>query len=83
MKNAFESVRPRGATTAPAARPPKVTPGQALTVRRPAGPQRVLDARGRLGAPLAPRTHGSVVVENAARGQASADRRAAIKKGGL
>lgn len=78
--NAFLSVRPRGVDkptvatiTHRAGRPPALLPGSHV---------RVLDRNGRLAAPLAPRV-GSTAVEGRAAGQASADRRRAILKGGL
>lgn len=81
-QNAFESVRPRGVDAPPSAAPPrKNRPGKAISLVK--GPQRVLDARGRFGAPLAPRTRGGLVIENAEQGQQSADRRAALVRGGV
>jgi hypothetical protein len=44
---------------------------------------RVLDRKGCLNAPLAPRAFGSISIENQAQSQASTDRRKAILKGGL
>ena len=78
--NAFQSVRPRGEDK-PSAVPARPHKGPEPTVLK-GSYVRVLDRNGRLSAPLAPRI-GTLAVEGQKAGQASADRRAALTKGGL
>lgn len=78
--NAFESVRPRGPDLDIPATCPRRTNRSAAPVE--GNVQRALDAKGRPTVSIAPRVLGSITLENRERGQASADRRAAISKGG-
>lgn len=79
--NAFQIVRPRGVDM------PSAVPVPANVGRQPmklAGSlPRVLDRKGCLNAPLAPRVYGSISVEGRAAGEASVLKRQAIVKGGL
>lgn len=79
--NAFQMVRPRGAD-APSAVPGRTTPGRAPSML-PGSTPRVLDRKGCLNAPLAPRVYGSISVEGRAAGEASQLKRQALVKGGL
>lgn len=79
--NAFQMVRPRGVDM------PSAVPVPANVGRQPmrlAGSMpRVLDRKGCLNAPLAPRAYGSISVEGREAGEASQLRRQAIVRGGL
>ena len=81
VKNGFELARPRGVDR------PSAVPVAANVGRQPmklAGSlPRVLDRKGCLNAPLAPRVYGSISIEGSAAGAASAAKRAAIVRGGL
>ena len=79
MHNAFTSVRPRGADTAPAKVPkkPKKAP---VPITYSKQPVKVLNARGFFQAPLNPNA-ASIVIEGREAGQASADKRRAITRG--
>ena len=81
VKNGFELARPRGVDR------PSAVPVAANVGRQPmklAGSlPRVLDRKGCLNAPLAPRTYGSISVEGRVAGEASQLKRQAIVKGGL
>ncbi|MBV7454330.1 hypothetical protein KW843_07595 [Acidovorax sp. sif1233] len=79
--NAFQSVRPRGVDM-PSAVPVVAKAGQ-VPAKLPGSLPRVLDRKGCLNAPLAPRVYGSISVEGRDAGQASADKRSALLKGGL
>lgn len=81
VMNAFEAVRPRGAD-APSAAPRPHNVGRAPNLL-PGSLPRVLDRNGKVNAPLAPRSHGSIVIENREASAASAARRRALVKGGL
>ena len=79
VKNAFESVKPRG----PDLDIPAVPPRKTNTSRAPMdGPIRALDRNGHPTVALPPRVLGSITIENREQGQASRDRRAAISKAG-
>ena len=81
VKNGFELARPRGVDR------PSAVPVAANVGRQPmklAGSlPRVLDRKGCLNAPLAPRVYGSISVEGRVAGAASVLKRQAIVKGGL
>ncbi len=79
--NAFQSVRPRGVDM-PSAVPVLAKAGQA-PAKLPGSLPRVLDRKGCLNAPLAPRVYGSISVEGRVAGEASVLKRQAIVKGGL
>lgn len=81
VQNAFQMVRPRGAD-APSAVPVPVKVGR-QPMKLAGSMPRVLDRKGCLNAPLAPRAYGSISVEGREAGQASADKRSALLKGGL
>ena len=77
--NAFLSVRPRGPDLdIPATGLRKTNHSRAPME----GPMRALDRNGRATVCIAPRVLGAITIENRVQGQASADRRAAISKGG-
>ncbi|GKS83244.1 hypothetical protein AVMA1855_03850 [Acidovorax sp. SUPP1855] len=78
--NAFQAVRPRGVDL-PSAAPIKPNRGREPGLLK-GSHVRVMDRNGRRSAPLAPRT-GTLTVEGQKAGQASADRRAALVRGGL
>ena len=78
MHNAFTSVRPRGADTAPAKVPTKrKTAPVPITVK---GTTRVLNAAGKWQAYLEPARH-SIVIESREQSQASNDKTRAITRG--
>ena len=79
--NAFQSVRPRGVDMPSAV--PLVTKAGPAPAKLPGSLPRVLDRKGCLNAPLAPRAYGSISVEGRAAGEASQLKRQAIVKGGL
>lgn len=84
--NAFEAVRPRGKclpVVVPVVVAAKVARAAHVQLSLPGSVQRVLDRKGCLNAPLAPRVYGSIAIEGRAQGQASADKRSALVKGGL
>ena len=81
VKHAFQSVRPRGVAM-PSAEPVGATAGQ-VPAKLPGSLPRVLDRKGCLNAPLAPRVYGSISVEGRGAGAASVLKRQAIVKGGL
>ena len=81
VQNAFQAVRPRGVDL-PSAAPVERKPGRE-PVHLPGSIPRVLDRKGCLNAPLAPRVYGSISVEGRAAGDASVLKRQAIVKGGL
>lgn len=72
--NAFTSVRPRGADTAPAKVPkkPKKAP---VPITYSEKIVRVMNVNGKLQAPLNPNASNSIVIEGAAQGRASTDKR--------
>lgn len=81
VQNAFQMVRPKGAeqpAAVPAAtrigRPPALLPGST---------PRVLDRKGILNAPLAPRVYGSITIEDRIQGQANMEKCPALVKGRL
>lgn len=77
MHNAFTSVRPRGADTAPAKVPkkPKKAPVPITYSNK-----RVLNAAGKWQARLEPARH-SIVIESREQSQASNDKQRAITRG--
>ncbi len=78
VKNAFESVKPRGQDLdMPAKLPVQRKKAVPITVR---STTRVLNVRGVWQANLAP-SHHSIVVEGAEQGRASSDKRRAIVRG--
>ena len=79
--NAFQSERPRGVDMPSAV--PLVTKAGPAPAKLPGSLPRVLDRKGCLNAPLAPRAYGSISVEGRAAGEASQLKRQAIVKGGL
>ena len=79
--NAFQLVRPRGVDMPSAV--PLVTKAGPAPAKLPGSLPRVLDRKGCLNAPLAPRAYGSISVEGRAAGEASQLKRQAIVKGGL
>lgn len=81
VKNAFQSVRPRGVDM-PSAAPVLAKAGKA-PAKLPGSLPRVLDRNGKVNAPLAPRVYGSIAVEGRVAGEASQLKRQAIVKGGL
>lgn len=81
VKNAFQAVRPRGENL-PSAVPVPANVGRE-PMKLPGSMQRVLDRKGCLNAPLAPRVYGSISVEGREAGQTSADKRRALVRGGL
>lgn len=81
VKNAFQSVRPRGVDMPSAV--PLVTKAGPAPAKLPGSLPRVLDRKGCLNAPLAPRAYGSISVEGRVAGEASQLKRQAIVKGGL
>lgn len=88
--NAFQSVRPRGASAAPAQQPRPRAGGKGSGIRlagsisNPAdGNRRVLDVNGRPMATLAPRAYGSIRVMGRLQSQAQNDKTRAIVRGGI
>ncbi|MDA8449803.1 hypothetical protein M4R23_08915 [Acidovorax sp. GBBC 3332] len=84
--NAFESVRPRGATVTPTTVPAQRRPGRAPPVLAGSTPRDrdvVLDRNGRACVPLAPRCNGAFSIESGAVAQASVSKRRAIVRGGI
>lgn len=81
LLNAFQSVRPRGENK-PSASAAPANVGRA-PMKLPGSMPRVLDRKGCLNAPLAPRVYGSISVEGRLAGEASQLKRQAIVKGGL
>ena len=79
MHNAFTSVRPRGADTAPAKVPKKRKTAQPITVK---GTTRVMNARGQWQAPLNPNA-ASIVIESREQAQASNDKTRRISRSGV
>lgn len=78
VKNAFESVKPRGEDLDIPAVPPRKT----NTSRAPMdGPVRALDRNGRPTVGLPPRVLGSISIQNREDSRASQDRNDAIKRG--
>jgi hypothetical protein len=81
--NAFEAVRPRAASAAPAAAPARPVQRGAHqlfhlhTLAQPGG-VRALDRLGRPVVPLAPRAYAGGVIEGAAQGRVNSDRRRAM-----
>lgn len=78
--NAFTTVRPRGPDLDIPAIPPKKTNSSAAP--KEGNVHQAIDRNGRRTVSLAPRTLGAITLENREQGQASADRRASISKGG-
>lgn len=78
--SAFLAVRPRGPDLDIPAIPPRKTNGSAAP--KQGNVHQAIDRNGRRTVSLAPRTLGAITLENREQGQASADRRAAISKGG-
>ena len=82
MQNAFTSVRPRGADTAPAKVPkkPKKAPVPITysTKREP----RVMNVRGQWQAPLNPNA-ASIVIESREQAEASRDKTRRISRSGV
>lgn len=78
--NAFQSVKPRGPDLDIPAIPPKKTNSSATP--KEGNVHQALDRNGRRTVSMAPRTLGAITLENSEQGQASADRRASISKGG-
>lgn len=76
----FVTVRPRGRDLDIPAIPPRKTNHSAAP--KSGNVHQALDRNGRRTVSLAPRAMGSITIENREQGQASADRRAAISKGG-
>ncbi len=80
--NAFQIVRPRGATAAPARQPIPRGRGSDIRLGYP-GDVRVLNVTGRPMATLAPRIYGGGPVLSRAQSQAQNDKTRAIVKGGI
>jgi len=83
VKNAFESVKPRGAD-APAKVPtkPKKAPVP-ITYSTNKREPRVMNVRGQWQAPLNPDASRSIVIESRAQAQASADKTRRISRSGV
>ena len=79
--NAFQAVRPRGVDL-PSAVPVERKPGRE-PLHLPGSMPRVLDRKGCLNAPLAPRVYGSISIENREQGRASYEKRRALMQGGV
>ena len=79
VKNAFESVKPRG-VDAPAKLPVQRKKAVPITVR---GTTRVMNARGVFQAPLNPDASRSIVIESREQAQASADKTRRISRSGV
>lgn len=82
MKNAFQNVRPRGASAAPARQPVPRGRGRDIKLGDPRD-VRVLNSKGRPMATLAPRTYGGGPVLSRAQSQAQNDKTRTIVRGGI
>jgi hypothetical protein len=80
VKNAFESVRPRGPDLDIPVIPPRVKNSSAAPASGNVH-QALMDRNGRRTVNLAPRTLGAITIENREQGRASNDRRRAIGRG--
>lgn len=75
MHNAFTSVRPRGADTAPAKVPKKPKKAPVPITYSPKREPRVLNVNGKLQAPLNPDASRSIVIESREQGRLSTEKR--------
>lgn len=88
VKNAFESVLPKGKTVAPAAQPKKINRGADIALDRngrrcvPVVP-RVMNVKGKLQAPLTQRSDCGLQIEGKDTKQKTADKRRSMKKAGI
>lgn len=82
--NAFEAVRPRGATIAPTVAPTPRRPGRAPALLPGSTPRTlVLDTRGRRRVALAPSSNGAFHIESGPAAKASVLKRQTIRRGGI
>ena len=78
VKNAFESVKPRGKDM-PSAKPLRKTTN--TSSNSAFGSVKTLDRLGRQTVSLAPRTTGAIAIEGREQGRASADKRSKLIRG--
>lgn len=74
--NAFQAVRPRGAT------PLSAQPHKSARIKAPGQQSMLLDRNGVRCVPIGPRASGAIAIEPREQAAASVERRRSISKGG-